>query len=132
MTTTDIEAIRQVVARVQHATQNELVDEFLALFRPDAIWTTGGGKRLFGLEEIAEFTRQVLPGGMKGLTMTMELVHVLFIRPDVAAAKVRQVYTSNNGEPSDDEGEGTPLFVMSKEDGQWRLAACQNTGVHDA
>jgi uncharacterized protein (TIGR02246 family) len=59
MTTTDIEAIRQVVARVQHATQNELVDEFLALFRPDAIWTTGGGKRLFGLEEIAEFTRQV-------------------------------------------------------------------------
>jgi len=59
--------------------------------------TTGGGKRLFGLEEIAEFTRQVLPGGMKGLTMTMELVHVLFIRPDVAAAKVRQVYTSNTG-----------------------------------
>lgn len=132
MTTTDIEAIRQVVATVQHATQNELVDEFLALFRPDAIWTTGGGKRLIGLEEIAEFTRQVLPGGMKGHTMTMDLVHVLFIRPDVAAAKVRQVYTSNTGEPSDDDGEGTPLFVMSKENGQWRLAACQNTSVDDA
>ena len=38
----------EVVSTVQHATQNELVDEFLALFRPDAIWTTGGGKRLLG------------------------------------------------------------------------------------
>ncbi|MCE7005454.1 hypothetical protein LWC34_21865 [Kibdelosporangium philippinense] len=43
--------------------------------------------------------------------------------------RVRQVYTSTNGQPSEDEGEGTPLFVMSKEEGQWRLAACQSTGV---
>jgi len=127
----DIEAIEQVVAAVRHATQHELVDEFLALFRPDAIWTTGGGKRLFGLEEIKAFTQQVLPGGMKGLTMTMEVVHVLFIRADVAAVKVRQIYTSNDGQPSEAEGEGTPMFVMAKEDGQWCLAACQNTGVID-
>jgi uncharacterized protein (TIGR02246 family) len=128
----DLAAIEQVVAAVQHATQHELVDEFLALFRDDAIWTTGGGKRLFGRDEIAAFTRQVLPGGMKGLTMTMEVVHVLFIRPDVAAAKVRQIYTSTDGKPSDDEGEGTPMFVMAEEDGRWLLVACQNTPVPDA
>ncbi|MFS8097537.1 SgcJ/EcaC family oxidoreductase [Lentzea alba] len=127
--TTDIEAIRQVVATVQHATQNENVEEFLSLFRADAIWTTGGGKRLFGLDEISAFTRQVLPGGMAGLTITMEVVRVLFIRADVAAVKVRQLYVSSTGQPSEDEGEGTPLFVMSKENGQWRLTACQNTGV---
>ncbi len=128
----DLEAIKQMVASVRHATQNELVEEFLDLFRADAIWTTGGGKRLFGREEIAAFTREVLPGGMRGLTMSMEVVHVLFIRPDVAAAKVRQVYTSNDGQPSDSEGEFTPMFVMSKEDGRWLLVACQNTGVLDA
>jgi uncharacterized protein (TIGR02246 family) len=128
----DIDAIASVVATVQHATQNELVEEFLGLFRPDAIWTTGGGKRLFGLDEISAFTRQVLPGGMAGLTMTMDVVHVLFIRPDVAAVKVRQIYESNNGQPSEAEGEGSPLFVMAKEDEQWRLVACQNTGVVDA
>jgi len=127
----DIEAIHQVVSTVQHATQNELVDEFLALFRPDAIWTTGGGRRLIGRDEIAAFTRQVLPGGMKGLTMSMEVLHVLFIRADVAAAKVRQIYTSSDGQPSDAEGEGSPLFVMAKEDGRWQLVACQNTGVLD-
>ena len=128
----DIEAIEQVVAAVRHATQHELVDEFLALFRPDAIWTTGGGKRLFGLEEIKAFTQQVLPGGMKGLTMTMEVVHVLFIRADVAAVKVRQIYTSSDGQPSESEGEGSPLFVMAKEDQRWCLVACQNTGVLDS
>ena len=91
-----------------------------ALFRADAIWTTGGGKRLFGLDEIAAFTRQVLPGGMKGLTITMEVTHVLFIRADVAAVKVRQIYTSSegHGRSTEAEGEGTPLFVMAKEDGR--------------
>jgi uncharacterized protein (TIGR02246 family) len=128
----EIEAITKVVATIQHAQQNELVDEFVGLFRADAIWTTGGGKRLFGRAEIEAFTRQVLPGGMKGLAVTFEVVHVLFIRADVAAVKVRQVYTSRDGRPSDDEGEGTPLFVMAKEDSQWLLVACQNTGVPDS
>jgi uncharacterized protein (TIGR02246 family) len=138
----EIAAIKQVVATVQHATQNELIDEFVALFRADAIWTTGGGQRLFGRDQISAFTHQVLPGGMKGLTITMDVAHILFIRSDVAAVKVRQIYTSNErekavalgfaGQPNEAEGEGTPLFVMAKEDGQWRLVACQNTGVLDS
>jgi uncharacterized protein (TIGR02246 family) len=122
----EIEAIRQVVATVEHAQNNELPDEFLALFRADAIWTTGGGKRLFGLEAISTFTHQVLPGGMQGLTVTFELEHVLFIRPDVAAVKLRQVYNTPNGPDV-----GSPLWVMAKEDGQWRLTASQNIGVPD-
>lgn len=125
----EIEAIKQVVATVQHATQNEHAEEFLDLFRADAIWTTGGGHRLFGLEEISAFTKEVLPGGMEGLKLTMEPVHVLFIRDDVAAVKVRQIYKSSDGQPSEAEGEGSPLFVMAKEDERWRLVACQNTGV---
>lgn len=128
----DIDAIKQVVATVQHATQNEIVEEFLGLFRADAIWTTGGGQRLFGLDEISAFTRQVLPGGMTGLTITMDVTYVLFIRPDVAAVKIRQIYTSSDGQPSDAEGEGTPMFVMAKDDDKWRLVACQNTGVPDS
>jgi uncharacterized protein (TIGR02246 family) len=128
----DLEAIERVVAAVQHSTQNELVEDFLALFRADAIWTTGGGKRLFGLDEIAAFTREVLPGGMKGLHMSMDVVHVLFIRPDVAAVKVRQSYTSSDGQPNEAEGEGSPMFVMAKEGERWLLVACQNTGVPSA
>lgn len=119
-----LEAIEQVVAAVKHAQNNELPDEFLDLFRADAIWTTGGGERLFGLPAISAFTRRVLPGAMQGMTVTFELEHVLFIRPDVAAVKLRQVYRTPDGPDV-----GSPLWVMAKEDGKWLLTACQNTGA---
>jgi uncharacterized protein (TIGR02246 family) len=125
----EIAAITQVVATVEHAQRNELVEEFVSLFREDAIWTTGAGKLLIGRDAIAAFTRQVLPGAMKGLVPSYEVVHVLFIRPDVAAVKVRQRYFSPEGELLTEQGEGTPMYVMSKEDGRWLLTANQNTGV---
>ncbi|HEY1175707.1 MAG TPA: SgcJ/EcaC family oxidoreductase [Phytomonospora sp.] len=121
---TELAAIADVVAAVEHAQNNELPEDFIALFRHDAIWTTGGGKRLFGRDAIAAFTREVLPGGMAGATVTFEVEHVLFVRADVAAVKVRQTYRTSDGPDV-----GTPLFVMSKEDGRWLLTACQNTGV---
>lgn len=124
---TDLDAIRAVVATIQHAQQNELVDEFVGLFREDAIWTTGGGKRLFGRAAIAEFTAKVLPGAMRDGTATYEVEHVLFIRPDVAAVKVRQRYLTD-GQLT---GQGSPMYVMSKEDGRWLLTANQNTVIAD-
>lgn len=128
----EIEAIEQVVATLEHAQQHELVDEFVGLFRPDAIWTTGGGKRLIGRDEIAAFTQQVLPGAMRDSTATYEVVHVLFIRPDVAAVKVRQRPVTLDGQPIEGQQEGSPLFVMAKEQGRWLLVACQNTLVLDS
>jgi uncharacterized protein (TIGR02246 family) len=128
----EIAAIEQVVASLEHAQQNELPDEFVGLFRADAIWTTGGGKRLTGRDEIAAFTHRVLPGAMKHSTATYEVVHVLFIRPDVTAVKVRQRPVTLEGRPIEGENEGSPIYVMAKEDGQWRLVAGQNTLVVDA
>lgn len=122
---TELNAIRDVVARVQDVQQRELAEEFIALFRHDAIWTTGHGLRLTGRDEIAAFTRKVLPGAMRGTTVTYELLDVLFIRPDVAAARVRQTTSGPEG-----TAEGSPVYVMAKEDGRWLLTACQNTPVH--
>jgi uncharacterized protein (TIGR02246 family) len=129
---TEIQAISQVVATLEHAQQNELVEEFVALFRQDAIWTTGHGRRLFGRDEISAFTQRVLPGAMKESTATYRIEHVLFVRPDVAAVKVRQRAVTHDGEPIEGQNEGSPLYVMAKEEGQWRLVACQNTVVLDS
>ncbi|MGV9268576.1 SgcJ/EcaC family oxidoreductase [Kitasatospora sp. NPDC003701] len=125
----DTEAVRQVVATVQHAQLNELPEEFIDLFRADAIWTTAHGRRFTGRDEIAEFTRKVLPGAFRdsGTTADYEVVHILFVRPDVAAVKVRQRYLTLAGEQIGEEG--SPLYVMAKEDGRWLLTACQNTLV---
>lgn len=122
----EISAIEGVVAQVEEAQNNELPEMFLGLFRTDAIWTTGSGKRLYGLDEISAFTHQVLPGGMQGMTVRFELEHLVFIRPDVAAVKLRQIYQTPDGLDV-----GTPLWVMAKEDGRWLLTACQNMGVSD-
>lgn len=125
---TDTTEIEKLVATVQHAQQNELAEEFINLFREDAIWTTAHGKRLTGRDEIASFTRKVLPGAAKEATATYEVAHVLFIRPDVAAVKIRQRPVTPAGEPLD-QNEGSPLYILSKEDGEWKIAAGQNTIV---
>ncbi|NEW47297.1 SgcJ/EcaC family oxidoreductase [Nocardia cyriacigeorgica] len=125
-TDADLAEIRAVVDSVAHAQANELVDEFVGLFREDAIWTTGHGKRLFGRAAIAEFTAQVLPGATTHGSATYEVEHIVFLRPDVAAVKIRQRYLTNDGEL---EREGAPMYVMTKEDGRWMLAANQNTPV---
>jgi uncharacterized protein (TIGR02246 family) len=121
-------AVEQVVARLQHAQQNELVDEFIDLFHEDATWVTGGGRRLLGRDAIAEFTREVLPGAMTHSTAVYEVVHVNFVRPDVAVVAVRQRPISLDGRPLDNSPEGRPTYVMSKDSaGAWRIAHGQNT-----
>ncbi|GLY28636.1 SgcJ/EcaC family oxidoreductase [Kineosporia sp. NBRC 101731] len=125
----DLDAITRVVATVEHAQQNELPDEFVGLFRDDAIWTTGHGRRLFGRDEIADLTRRFLPGSMTETTQTYTVEHILFIRPDVAAVKVRQQYVTLHGEPLENEPLGSPLYVMSRENGEWCIVAGQNTLV---
>ncbi|WP_405583649.1 SgcJ/EcaC family oxidoreductase [Streptomyces sp. NBC_01092] len=126
----DLRAIAEVVATVERTQRAKDPDGFLALFHPDALWTTGHGKVLIGLDAIAEFTRAVLPNATWDGDVTYEVVHTQFLRPDVAAVKVRQVYHSPQGDTEDDT-EGAPLYVMTKQDdGRWLLHACQNTEVH--
>jgi uncharacterized protein (TIGR02246 family) len=52
------------------------------------------------------------------------MLDVLFIRPDVAAVRVRQTTNSPEG-----TAEGSPVSVMALQDGRWLLTACQNTPV---
>ncbi|QLY33227.1 SgcJ/EcaC family oxidoreductase [Nocardia huaxiensis] len=127
-TAAEIEALHAVVATVEKAQRAEDADAFLAQFHPDAIWTTGGGKFLDGLAEISEFTRKVMPGATKDGYATYTPFFVRFIRPDVAAVKVRQQYFNHAGEL---QSEGSPLYGMTKENGRWLLTFCQNTPVVD-
>ncbi|WP_406148251.1 SgcJ/EcaC family oxidoreductase [Streptomyces anulatus] len=145
----DVDAIVAFVAGVQHAQQNALPDAFLDGFREDAIWTTGHGKRLTGLPEISAFTRKVLPPQADSpVTATYTVDLILFIRPDIAAVKIRQRSVTREGafldeifhgqeDPSElmaahpESVPGTPTYVLAKDDGVWRIAAAQNTLVLD-
>ncbi|MFG2415681.1 SgcJ/EcaC family oxidoreductase [Streptomyces goshikiensis] len=122
---TENEAVAEVVAAVERTQRAKDAEGFLALFHPEALWTTAHGEVLIGLDAIAEFTRAVLPAAQWDGEVSYEVVHTRFLRPDVAAVKVRQVYHSAQGDT-----EGSPLYVMTRaEDGRWLLTACQNTEV---
>lgn len=122
----EIAAIEHLIATLEHAQRNELVEDFIGLFREDAVWTTAHGHRLTGRDQIAEFTRKVLPGAMTDTTVSYRLVDVTWLRPDVAAVRAESQYATLAGDPTD---AFTPLYVMTKESGIWKLAACQNTGI---
>ncbi|MCB5178567.1 SgcJ/EcaC family oxidoreductase [Streptomyces antimicrobicus] len=121
----DIAAIHRVVAEVEASQRAKDPDAFLALFHPEALWTTAHGKVLVGFDAVSAFTRQVLPGASWAGEVFYEATHVQFLRPDVAAVKVRQLYRAPEG-----DSEGTPLYVMTKQDdGRWLLTVGQNTEV---
>jgi uncharacterized protein (TIGR02246 family) len=130
---TDVAAIVELVAALQHAQQNELPDAFMALFRtPHPVWTTAHGRCLSGWDEINTFTHDALPGAMKKSTAIYEVVRILFVRPDVAVVNVHQRPVLWDSRSFEGVPEGRPIYVMAKDDGNWRIAAGQNTHVMDA
>ena len=75
-----VDALTALVREVERTQRAEDVAGFLSLFDDDAVWVTGGGKRLIGLDAIREFTQRALPGAFAdGGSVTYEIEHVLFI-----------------------------------------------------
>jgi uncharacterized protein (TIGR02246 family) len=131
MTTAPDDEVHQVISALQDAQRREDVDAFVGLFAPDATWVTAHGKRLIGRAEIAAFTAQVLPGAMRDSSASYEVVHIVYVRPDVAIAAVVQRPLTLEGDPLPGVPEGRPTYVLAKDDaGAWRIVAGQNTQVH--
>lgn len=122
----DVEALTERVAELERTQQQEDVQGFLSLFDPVAVWVTGGGQRLIGLDVISHFTQTVLPGAMSDGSVTYDVEHVLFISPDVVLTGVRQQYFDLDGHPT---SAGLPSYVWRRTDGVWRIIAGQNTGA---
>ncbi|MGW0547441.1 SgcJ/EcaC family oxidoreductase [Streptomyces altiplanensis] len=145
----EVDAIVAPVAGAEDAQQKGLPAEFMSAFRADSFWTTAHGRRLTGFEKINAFTHKVLPGTVdQPITATYEAEYLLFIRPDIAAVKVRQRPVTRDGQALDEvfrgQGDpaalvaghpdavpGTPLYVLAEDDGARRIAAAQNTKVID-
>ena len=122
----DVAALVARVAEIERTQQQEEVDGFLALFDPLAVWVTGGGKRLIGLDVISAFTRTVLPGAMVDGSVHYGVEHVLFIASDIALTGVRQQYVDRDGTPT---SAGLPSYVWRRTDGVWKIIVGQNTGA---
>jgi uncharacterized protein (TIGR02246 family) len=114
------------VAELEAAQLGEDVEAFLSLFRPDATWVSGGGRRLVGREEIAEFTRSVLPGAFAQGSVRYRVELVRLLGPDVAVTGVCQTYYD---ECRAETSHGLPTYVWSRVGEEWYIAVGQNTTV---
>lgn len=126
---TDVDTLVERVAELERTQQQEDVEGFLALFDPLAVWVTGGGKRLIGLDVISDFTRTVLPGAMSHGSVSYTVEHILFISPAVALTGVRQQYVDLEGNPT---AAGLPSYVWRRTDGDWKIIVGQNTAAENA
>jgi uncharacterized protein (TIGR02246 family) len=124
----DVDNLLGRVAELERTQLAEDVDGFLALFKPDAVWVTGGGRRLAGREQISDFTRQVLPGAFENASVRYDVEVISFVTPDVAVTGVNQQYTDSGGHPT---SAGLPTYVWTRHEETWLIAAGQNTGVVD-
>jgi uncharacterized protein (TIGR02246 family) len=120
----DTETLISKVAELERTQRREDVQGFLELFDSAAVWVTGGGKRLIGLDVIDDFTRTVLPGAMANGSVRYVVEHILFLRPDVALTGVRQQYVDHKGTPT---SAGLPSYVWHQSNGVWKIIVGQNT-----
>jgi len=129
--TFDIDRLIQLVSALEKSQLTEDPDAFLVLFDPEAIWVTGGGRRLVGLDEISAFTRMVLPGWMNGGSVTYVVRHIRFLTPDVAVTSVDQEYLDGDGNPHSPRQRGMPTYTWRRSGNDWKIVTGQNTGVVD-
>lgn len=125
----DSARLTELVAVIQRTQRSEDVEGFLALFTADAVWVTGAGHRLVGLDRISAFTRESLPGGMTGQSVRYDVLEVRFPASDIAVTSVDQEYLTADEQSFSPRRQGKPTYVWVRTDGDWRIVQGQNTVV---
>ncbi len=105
-------------------------DAFAAVFTEDGDLVAFDGTHFKGRQEIAPFHQQLFDNKwMKGSRLVGEVKDVRFLSPDVALMHaVGGTVMRGKSEPSP-ERDSIQTLVATREDGEWRLAAFQNSRV---
>lgn len=124
--------VHRFVQEVERAMWTRDVDAFLALFRPDAVWTNPFGRRLTGMGEIAPFTAQGVASTPADIFVTYQIEHIQFLGDSVAVVNVRTRSVTADRTPIPGEADGAKLYVLVLEEDAWKFAAAHNILVNQA
>jgi uncharacterized protein (TIGR02246 family) len=136
---TDVEQLREAraaverfVTELQTGIDNGDAATYNAHFADDVLWGSPYGETVAGFEALHAIHRRLLAERVAG-SSRYETVHVSAPAPDVAVAHVRRVALDGKGQPIpiDDASAFSEmaLYVLVHRDGQWWLAAGQNTVI---
>jgi uncharacterized protein (TIGR02246 family) len=104
-------------------------DAFAAVFTEGGDLVAFDGTHFKGRKEIAPFHQQLFDKWMKGSRLVGQVEHVRFLSPDVALLHaVGGTVMRDKTEPSP-ERDSIQTLVTTRQNGEWRLAAFQNTRV---
>jgi uncharacterized protein (TIGR02246 family) len=102
---------------------------FAAVFTEDGDLVAFDGTHLKGRKEIAPFHQELFDRWLKGTRLVGQVQDVRFLSPDVALIHaVGSTVMRGKSGPSP-ERDSIQTLVATHQDGEWRLAAFQNTRV---
>ncbi len=127
--TADEAAVRDLYLRLMDGWNRGSGASFAAAFVEDGDLVAFDGTHFEGREEIAPFHQDLFDRWMKGTRLVGKVKDVRFLSPDIALMHaVGGTVMHGKSEPSP-ERDSIQTLVAIRQDGEWRLAAFQNTRV---
>ena len=129
------DAVDDFVAELQAGIDAGDAETYNAHFSDDVAWGSPYGATVVGYDALHSIHRRMFGQGVAatGPSSRYETVHVSAPAPDVAIAQVRRAAIDADGAPIpiDDAAvfSEMALYVLVRRDGQWWLAAGQNTPI---
>jgi uncharacterized protein (TIGR02246 family) len=121
-------AVRDVLTRVQAGWNAGDGEAYAAPFAEDADYVIVDGRHERGRATIAEGHKFIFSTIYKGSHNAYTIEDVRFLRPDVAVAHVHHVLKFNAG-GTPQEAQARSTWVLTKNNGEWRIDAFQNTPI---
>ncbi|MFE2957510.1 SgcJ/EcaC family oxidoreductase [Nocardia tengchongensis] len=125
----DRAAIEAVIATVEIAMNTNDAELLVKDVARNAVVGNAVGALMRGRDVVLEASRAGLAGFLKDEYVRYEVTDIAFLRPDVAIAHKAARAVTAAGEPIDVEAAMVALYVLTKEDERWWIAARQNTPV---
>ena len=127
----DEAAVRALYQQVMDGWNQGSGDAFAAVFTEDGDLVGFDGTHFKGRQQIAPFHQQLFDKWLKGSRLVGEVKDVRFLSPDVVLMHaVGGTVMRGKSEPVPERDSIQTLVATRQEDGEWRLAAFQNTRLH--
>jgi uncharacterized protein (TIGR02246 family) len=127
---TDEAAVRALYQQLMDGWNQGSGDAFAAVFTEDGNLVAFDGTHFKGRREIAPFHQQLFDKWLKGSRLVGQVTDARFLSPDVAVMHaVGGTIMRGKSEPTP-ERDSIQTLVAVRQDGEWRLAAFQNTRLH--
>jgi uncharacterized protein (TIGR02246 family) len=126
----DEAAVRALYQQLMDGWNQGSGDAFAAVFTEDGDLIGFDGTHFEGRQEIAPFHQQLFDKWLKGSRLVGEVKDVRFLSPDVALMHAVGGTVMRGKTDPVPERDSIQTLVAMRQDGEWRLAAFQNTRLH--